>query len=240
MPACCPTPNPRVRNLPRILCALLVAAVASCLGAQEQVPPVPLLAGLLHANSTGTLFSIRWEGPNGAMLQAWKRIGDTVGHFSLLSFDQDLQALSVRDATGRTHQIFLREGFTQEGISNAEFTRLNRLRDRDRTEDVPVLSRGKARALWLRLIDQISSPLAPGVVIDIDGATLPPDERRWFLEAREKARAGGRLLVVLQIEDKPRFHDYPRNAFGLPEPMTRNLLPSDWDELALMSVAAHP
>ena len=35
-------------------------------------------------------------------------------------------------------------------------------------------------------------------------------------------------------DGRPLTHEFPRKPFNAPEPMIRNLIDSDWDELALL------
>jgi hypothetical protein len=223
------------RGLHLILILLLFAS--SRLHGQGVDPSLPVFAGYLNSRSSGELFNLQWMSAQGGALRSWMKMSEKVGDFELISFDPASQTLSLRHANGNKYRVALRDGRVESILSDEEFKRLRSFLQRDRRDEAPVLDRGSARSFWLRLIATIAQPASPGIVLDLDGVSLPPNQRSWFLEGRARARQAGRLSVVVVINGKPTFHEYPRNAFGLPEPMTRHLLPSDWDELALLSVS---
>lgn len=221
---------------------LLGTAGLNC-GATDDAGPdaVPEFAGHLRTESLGSIFSLRWRDEHGATLQGWKRIGDRVATFELLSFDEKTHVLTLKRTDGSLHPLALRDSRVQEELSDTEFEYLRQfLRPGSKLETIPVLTQEKARAFWLRLNQLMAIPESTGVEFDLTGRTLPVEEEARFRKAVEKEQESGRVLVAWFVSGSSEINYYssPKNPWSLPESMTRNLRPTDWDELALLTATA--
>lgn len=197
--------------------------------------PVPNFAGVISSSSSGTMFAVRWQTPDGARFQAWLRLGESAGGFKLVEHDVNTEVLCVEDRAGRIHRLALPQGTVRErGLTELEFEELRKymLPGADVT-NAPVLSRERARQFYLRLVSQ---PELAGIeiVFDLEGATLPAQMQARWVEDKITAKAAGRLLLAVIIDGKTELHEFPLKPHRIPEPMTRNLIDSDWDEIALL------
>jgi len=182
------------------------------------------------------MFAMRWEALDGTPFQGWLRLGDRAGNFDLLQFDSKTELLSVGDGHGRIYQLALPTGKVREAnLTDQEFSELKlHLRRLEDWKNAPELSREKARAFYFRLIRERSGPGKEEVLFDLDGSTLPPERRATWAEDKAKARASGTLLLAVVADGKTVIAQYPLRPDPMPDQMTRNLLDSDWEEIALL------
>ena len=222
------------RRLIPLVVLLGTARFSYCVEVESGVERVPEFAGLLVSPSLGSIFSLRWVDEHGATLQGWKRLGDRVANFELVLFDEKADVLTLS-------KLVLPDGRVQEELTEAEFAHLQQLLKRGtKPEEVPVLSRQKARLFWLRLIQAMAVPDNTGIEFDLTGQTLPAEQQVHFREtqALRKSRGSVLILVVINGSPGPNYVSVPRNFWRLPEPMPRNLLEVDWDELSVLNATA--
>ncbi len=221
--------------VPRAMaCLFLVAGALAPAAVAEETSTVPAFVGYLGSSQGGALFAVKWKAANGSWLQAWCRIGQHAGEFKLVSFDPAAEVLVLEDGSGRRFQLSLPDGKVREKLSEQEFSGLMKfmLHGAD-TTDAPVLSREKAREFFLLMVEKFTPP-GTDVILDVNGSTLPPSRQATWESDKARARSFDRLLLATVKGGKGVTHDLPRKPFNAPEPMTRNLIDSDWDEIALL------
>lgn len=226
-----------MRTLLGVIPAILALVCGSVRG-QPPEDPLPMLIGLLNSPSSGTLLCFRWTDGTGATLQAWKRIGQHVGVFEIVGLEEPSDTVLLRKSDARIYRIALPEGKVAPGLTVTDFRHIRSFLpgQENASQAAPVLTREKARAFWLRLLEDLRVPSNPDLVLDFTGGSLPPAKQEEFQRARNKAKADG-MQMVLEVKADGEYHGntIPINTFGLPEPMTRHLLESDWEELSSLS-----
>ena len=132
--------------------------------------------------------------------------------------------------------------FDRESITDQEYSEFYKyLLDGSTWKDAPTLSREKARAFCLRMVRERGTRAANGsklanIIFDPEGSTLPPERRATGSADRTKARARGQLLLAMIVDGKSTETLYPLRPDPMPDQMTRNLVESDWEEIALLDV----
>jgi hypothetical protein len=174
--------------------------------------------------------------------QSWLGLGQDAGRFKLVAFDFESQALSVQDARGHVDVLTMPGASTRDdGVGDNEYLELcGYLGDRTRWKGAPVLSREKARAFFLRRARENGEAGGDkaAVVLDLNGATLPAERKATWARDKAKALAEGAVLLAIILDGRTQICRYPlRPDYMLPDLMTRNLLDSDWEEIASLDAS---
>ncbi len=215
---------------------LVGALFALAVGLRAADPALPAFNGFIASPSSGTLFALVWQAPDGRKFQAWLRLREKAGEFTLASFDAETETLSLEDSAGQRHRLALPQGKVRPAtLTDQEYAALHRFVENGANwSEAPTLSRDQARAFYFRLIRQRATPGESTVVFDLDGSTLSPARRATWEADKIKARQDGKLLLAVVVDGETKVMFYPLRSDPMPQPMVRNLLDSDWEEIALL------
>lgn len=218
-------------------CAWLGLSLTQAAEPPASARPAPVLADYYYpsAPGLGMLFVLRWESAQGNKFESWARLGEQAGEFRLEIFEGNTRTLTVTDPQGRLHRLALpvdKVRSPEAELTEVEFLGLMQYARHHATRPpAPVLSREKARALYLRTV--MADPREGALTLDLDGGTFPPERRAQWAEAQARARAGSdRPLAVVHRDGRTRLHNYGGRRYLFPEQMLRNLTDADWEELS--------
>jgi hypothetical protein len=183
--------TPMKSKLPLFLAGALMAMVPLVEVARGEGPasqPVPRFEGYL-AMGDDTRFQLALLGPDGKPAsQSWLKIGQTFGGFEIASFDAKTEILKLKKPGGSEVEIGLIDGKTVE------------------SENSSIASREEARryamdrvALFLKSIREEQPERR--VTVNPDVALMSDDQRKRFLERRERFVSNGQFLTPFLLPD---------------------------------------
>ena len=176
----------------------------------------------------------------GRATQGWRKLGEEIQGYRLVAYDEATGTLTLRDNLEKEYKLVLPEGrVSSNRLSDEEFERLRAQLESPNREPTVPLMRETARQFWLRMIDTVTPPVfSPDIFIDTQGTTLSEKDKKEFLWWQEFKKTEQSFVVAYRVDGMTDLMEGPRNPFKLPDHMTRNLLPQDWQELGLLSAIA--